>query len=132
MVDEKEIVEFYANNSNTITCEKFGISYVQLTEIISKNSVELHDAKKNRELTNIYRYGVSNTGSSQKLRDKAKQTTKKRYGNENYRNVTRALETRKKNCGSVSESYMQGQLKQEQTNLEKYGVKSYFQAQDFF
>ena len=131
MVNEKEIVEFYENNSNTITCEKFGISYKQLSEILSKNNVELHNTKKNRELTNLFRYGVSNTGSSKELREKAKQTTKERYGNENYRNVAKALETREKNFGSVAESYKQGKLKQEQTNFEKYGVKSYFQSEDF-
>lgn len=97
MVDEKEIVEFYASNSNTITCEKFGVSHKQLAEILSKNNVKLHDTKKNRELTNIARYGVSNTGSSQKLREKAKQTTKERYDNENYRNIAKSLETRETN-----------------------------------
>lgn len=131
MVSEKEILDFYKNNSNTITCEVFDISRSYLDRILHDNGIIAHDTKTNRELTNLYRYGVKNTGCSKEKQEKAKQTTKERYGNSNFRNVEKAKQTRILNSGSIEESYRKGTIKIQENNIQKYGVKNFFETDEF-
>lgn len=128
---KQAVVEFYKTNSTTITCEQFHISWDKLKKILEEYGVPFHDAKTNRELTSLYRFGVTNAGKSAKLQEKAKQTTASRYGSSNYRNKEKARQTRIDKEGTIEASYKKAQKKQEETNLSKYGVKSYFQAESF-
>lgn len=128
---KQAVVEFYKTNSTTITCEQFHISWDKLKKILEEYGMSFHDAKTNRELTSLYRFGVTNAGKSAKLQEKAKQTTASRYGSSNYRNKEKARQTRIDKEGTIEASYKKAQKKQEETNLSKYGVKSYFQAESF-
>lgn len=128
---KQSVVEFYKTNSTTITCEQFHITWDTLKKVLTEYGIAPHDAKTNRELTSLYRFGVTNAGKSAKLQEKAKQTTASRYGNSNYRNNDKARQTRINTEGSLEASYKKAQKKQEETNLSKYGVKSYFQAESF-
>lgn len=128
---KQAVVEFYKTNSTTITCEQFHITWDKLKKILAEYDISPHDAKTNRELTSLYRFGVTNAGKSVELQEKAKQTTASRYGSSNYRNHDKARQTRINKDGSLEASYRKAQKRQEETNLAKYGVKSYFQTELF-
>lgn len=127
----EEVIEFYRTNSFTITCEVFHLSYERLTKILSENNVAKHSAKENRELTSMYRFGVKNIGELAESHEKAKQTTKERYGVENFRNDEKSKKTRALNSGTVEDSYHEGVKKAKKNNMEKYGEEYFFQTSDF-
>ena len=62
---------------------------------------------------------------------KGKQTKKLRYGNENYNNIEKSKQTMLNNIDENGlNSIQRRQLKLEQTNLEKYGVKCNWGSKD--
>lgn len=128
---EIEILIFYKTNSTAVTCQEFNITPDRLFKILQANGIERHDAKTNRELTNLKKFGVTNPGMLASSHEKAKQTTLANHGSANYRNSQQALATRAKNAGSIEDSYQQGLIKQQQTNIARYGVSSYFTAPEF-
>lgn len=128
---EQEILIFYKTNSTAITCEHFNITPDRLFQLLLKNNVEKHDAATNRKLTNISKFGVDNPAKLDCKKEKAKQTTLARHGSTNYRNHEKANATRVQNSGSLEKSHTQALKKQQQTNIKKYGVASYFAADDF-
>lgn len=52
------------------------------------------------------------------------------YGADNLNNWQKGWKTREEHFGSVEESYKQGQIKQQNTCLERYGYKSIFASPD--
>lgn len=128
---EIEILIFYKTNSTAVTCQEFNITPDRLFKILQANDVERHDAKTNRELTNLKKFGVTNPGMLDSSHLKAKQTTLERYGLETFRNVEKANATRIRNSGSLEESYKNGVLKMQKTNMQRYGVKNYVEAPKF-
>lgn len=126
-----DVIEFYKTNSFTITCEVFRLSYERLTKILADNKVAKHSAQENRELTSLYRFGVKNIAQLEKSHEKAKQTTKERYGAENFRNNDKSKKTRILNSGTLENSYADGINKARENNLAKYGVEHFFQTNEF-
>lgn len=61
--------------------------------------------KKNRELTNLRKFGVRNPGMLFSSHEKAKQTTLANHGSPNHGNVEKAQATRIKSSGPIENSY---------------------------
>lgn len=126
-----DVIEFYKTNSFTITCEVFHLSYERLTKILADNNVAKHSAKENRELTSLYRFGVKNIAQLENSHEKAKQTTKERYGVENFRNNEKSKQTRISNSGTLENSYASGVNKAKENNIDRYGAEYFFQTDEF-
>lgn len=60
---------------------------------------------------------------------KGLETRKIKYGEDNFNNWRKGLETRIKNSGSLEESYRKGFEKQKKTNLEKYGTEVFLNSE---
>ena len=129
--DKDNIVEFYTTNSTLVTFETFNITCDTLFKILDEYSVKRHDAKTNRELTSLAKYGVTNVGKLESGHEKARQTCLERHGSANFRNVEKHMQTRVKNAGSIEASYAKGVEVAAANNLEKYGVEWYSQLPEW-
>ena len=129
--DKDNIVEFYKTNSTLVTFETFNITCDTLFKILDEYSVKRHNAKTNRELTSLAKYGVTNVGKLESSHDKARQTCLKNHGSANFRNVEKHMQTRAKNAGSIEASYAKGVEVAAANNLEKYSVEWYSQLPEW-
>lgn len=133
----KEVLEFYRNNSNTITCKVFHMKLNKLREILKLNGVEEHTYNQNYRFTKLYRYGNETFVNSNKARQtcierygtpnpignkaikqKAKKTRLERYGDENYNNSSKMKLTKLERYGD--ENYVNTE-KIKQTKQEHFG-----------
>jgi hypothetical protein len=113
--DDKEKVQF--------ECKKHGIFLSRYPYILGTKS---GCPKCGRELGIIKshqvikaKYGETGPLSNKSCREKAKQTKKERYGDENYNNPKQISETQKNFSEDKKKSIKQ---KREETNLENFGV----------
>ena len=128
---KNNIVEFYKTNSTLVTFETFNITCDTLFRILNEYNIPRHDAKTNRELTSLAKYGVTNVGKLESGHENARQTCLERHGAANYRNIEKHMETRIKNAGSIEASYAKGVEVAAANNLEKYGVEWYSQLPEW-
>lgn len=132
-----EVLEFYKNNSNTITCEIFHIKLKKLREILKLHNVNEHTYIQNYRLTKYYRhgdetyvnsekaketclkkYGSLNPIGNKEIQEKCKSTRLKKYGDENYNNQEKSKKSKLERYGN--ENY-NNSSKMKQTKLERYG-----------
>lgn len=132
-----EILEFYKNNSNTITCETFKLKLNKLRRILKENNIEEHTYNQNYRFTKLYRhgnetfvnsekakktclekYGTPNPVGNEEVQKKCKSTRLARYGDKNYNNPDKVKET--KLC-KYGDAYYNNVEKIQQTKLERYG-----------
>lgn len=114
------------------TClEKYGVEHPAQSKVVQEKMRKSNLAKYGVEhpaqskvvrdkmiKTTLERFGVENASQSKAIKDKRKQTMLDRYGVEHVSQVSGVVE--------------KAQAKMEQTNLEKYGVKSPAQNPEIF
>jgi len=128
---EKYGDEYYNNkDKHKQTClEKYGTEYYMLTEEfqnIDNKSWEL-SAIKNRKNTNIKKFGVDNPWKNKEIKQKARDTTFKLYGN--YNNFEKIKRTCLKKYNVQYTWQIDGVYKKSrQTSILNWGVEHYAQS----
>ena len=112
------------------TClKKYGVDNVRKSKEV-KDKIQEHSKE-----TCLKKYGSEYYTQSDEYKDripellnKAKQTKKERYGNENYSNMEKSKKTKLERYGDPNYSNAE---KRKQTCLERYGFDSYSKTEDF-
>lgn len=147
---EQIIYEYLVNNKSAKECcDFFNISMSIFMKLLKEYGIhkpkDLHteNIKKSKELhfgnpsynnsekriqTNLRKYGVENQFQRSELFPQIKNIKIDRYGSVN--NISKNLETRIINSGSLEESYKKQQETYQKTCLEKFGVKNSAQFDD--
>lgn len=135
IIDENEFRNFYSENSDRITAEKFNVSYDHvLIKLLNYYNIERHTHKENIRLTCLARYGVhhSHTPESQ---SRWKQSILDRYGNwDSYlsaMNHSMVKTCREKYGCDYSAQSEEVKKKHLDTYIEKWGETSYFKTEEF-
>ena len=124
--------------------ERYGTQHPQSSDIIknkisksweNKSKEELDSIKERRAETNLLKFGVVNPFSSDEIKEKIKTTVLDRYGVEysaqNPEVIKKQKETVREKIKLDKEYYSKISQKRFETNLKKYGVKSFAQNDTF-
>lgn len=124
--------------------ERYGTQHPQSSDIIknkiseswkNKSEEELDSIKERRAETNLLKFGVINPFSSDEIKEKIKTTVLDHYGveypSQNPEVIKKQRETVREKIKLDKEYYSKISQKRFETNLKKYGVKSFAQSDIF-
>ncbi len=102
--------------------EECRVNWQQLPENIEKRIEASKTAIKEK-------FGVDNIFQLKDIKEKSKKTKKEKYGDENYNNSEKMLDTKINKYGE--DCYKQFSKKAKQTTFEKFGVEHHLQLPEF-
>lgn len=133
-----EIIRLYLlPESLSKIAKKIGVkSRTTIKKVLIENRIELHTPEQILALNNKYRtqhfkdtYGVDNPYQLDSVKETSKQTKLMRYGDANYHNKAKLVQTCQERYGTTNGGWTESaQEKIKQTNLEKFGVEYSIQS----